>query len=323
MQTSYYTDKSKIINSSGLGYLDFRAGLRARYGIVWRDIALAYIVLVPALVAAILMQQWYPGLWMLTVPIAALIIGGAIAYLHLFMHEAAHFNIAADKTNNDLLANIFIGILTGLDVKFYRVMHAAHHRYLGTVQDTEKSYFDAITPMLILDLVTGLKVLKVLLVRKKNMIRHEGQETGGHLVRRSQVVFATSMLLHATLAGCLALAGYWQAGAAWLLGAGVGYPLLSVIRQIMEHRRPDADSSIDYNMTDHGEMHRIFGDSLLSRMLGPAGFNRHLLHHWDPMVSYTCFAEMEAYLMDTEMREYLQASQTTYSRTFLILLRGQ
>lgn len=321
MEASYHTDKSKIINSSGTRYVDFRARLHARYGIVWRDISLAYIALLLALAGAMLMQRQYPWLWMVTVPAGAVIIGGAIAYLHLFMHEAAHFNIAADKTNNDRLANIFIGILTGLDVKFYRVMHAAHHRYLGTVQDTEKSYFDAITPMLIIDLVTGLKVLKVLLLRKKNMIRHEGQEIGGHLVRRSQMVFAASMLLHAIMAGCLALAGYWQAGAAWLLGVGVGYPLLSVLRQITEHRRLDADGSVDYNVTDHGEMHRMFGDSLLSRLLGPAGFNRHLIHHWDPQVSYTRFAEVETFLMDTDMRDYLQASQTTYSRTFLSLLR--
>ena len=35
------------------------------------------------------------------------------------------------------------------------------------------------------------------------------------------------------------------------------------------------------------------GDGPLASTLGGAGFNRHLLHHWEPKISYTRFRELE------------------------------
>jgi hypothetical protein len=46
--------------------------------------------------------------------------------------------------------------------------------------------------------------------------------------------------------------------------------------------------------------------------LGAAGFNRHLLHHWDPAVSYTQFDAMEKFMMQTQYRAMIEARRTTY-----------
>ena len=55
--------------------------------------------------------------------------------------------------------------------------------------------------------------------------------------------------------------------------------------------------------------------------LGGAGFNRHLLHHWDPGVSCTQLAALEAYLAGTEAAPSLQQRRTTYAATARRLLR--
>jgi hypothetical protein len=54
------------------------------------------------------------------------------------------------------------------------------------------------------------------------------------------------------------------------------------------------------------------GTDWLSVVIGSAGFNRHLLHHWDPSVSYTRFDEMEAFLAETSVAPLMQSRQVTY-----------
>ena len=73
---------------------------------------------------------------------------------------------------------------------------------------------------------------------------------------------------------------------------------------------------VDYASVPHGETNRIFGDGIMSAMLGGAGFNRHLLHHWDPQLSYTRLRDLEAFLLETELAASVEDSRTTYGRAF-------
>lgn len=64
-------------------------------------------------------------------------VGYWIAYLQLFLHEGAHWNLAADRETSDRICNLCVGWLAGIDVKRYRKIHFQHHRALGTTEDSE------------------------------------------------------------------------------------------------------------------------------------------------------------------------------------------
>jgi fatty acid desaturase len=58
---------------------------------------------------------------------------------------------------------------------------------------------------------------------------------------------------------------------------------------------------------------------LVASTFGAAGFNRHLIHHWDPQLSYTVLPEVEKYLMNTIVRDKLIERKTSYIKTFVEL----
>jgi hypothetical protein len=90
----------------------------------------------------------------------------------------------------------------------------------------------------------------------------------------------------------------------------------------LEHRDENARRDVDYAHTPHGAINRLFGDGPLASTLGGAGFNRHLIHHWEPQISYTRLREVEQFLMETPAAEDLRHRQTTYVRTFARLFRS-
>ena len=54
---------------------------------------------------------------------AAFLAGFWLSFIQLFVHEAAHYNIHPNKKTNDFLANIFIGLILGINIKCYRKTH--------------------------------------------------------------------------------------------------------------------------------------------------------------------------------------------------------
>jgi hypothetical protein len=98
------------------------------------------------------------------------------------------------------------------------------------------------------------------------------------------------------------------------------FPFLGAVRQLLEHRDDEADANIDYTQIAHGPFTRIFGSGPFSSTFGGAGFNRHLLHHWEPNVSYTNLSQLEEFLAGTEMQPTMNGRRATYSGVFLRFL---
>ena len=108
----------------------------------------------------------------------------------------------------------------------------------------------------------------------------------------------------------------------WLAGLIIVFPVFATIRQLMEHRDIHASGKINYQDTDHGKISRLFGEGLIDSSFGGAGFNKHLLHHWDPSVSYTRLREVENFLMNCpETSGIIQQSKTSYLKTFIALFK--
>ena len=112
---------------------------------------------------------------------------------------------------------------------------------------------------------------------------------------------------------------YWVAGI-WLLGFGAFFPFFGALRQLLEHRSEWASCKTDYTRTAHGKTNRIFSGNAFAAAFGSAGFDRHLLHHLEPQISYTNLYELEKYLSNTSIATQLKKHKTTYFNAFISLL---
>lgn len=310
-------DKNIIISSKGVSYRDFKAAMKPRYKVVWAQLLAGHLALAAIAVTLIFAEQKLSVFWLVPLAAAAAIaIGYIIAYIILFFHEAAHFNLARERGRNDLFANLSIGCFLGQNIKDYRIVHFDHHRYLGQPNDTEHTYFDPLNTRFIVELLLGIKPLKIMLKREKVLAANA--ETREKAVSKS---FFNKYLLggiafHLAILCAGLLAGSWSFVGAWIAGVALFFPFFSGLRQLLEHRDENADASVDYTKMPHGAATRIFGDNIFAATFGGAGFNNHLLHHWDPQVSCTRLRELKEFLIDTEAGEIIKESETGYLKTF-------
>lgn len=298
--------KARVMAETLGQYQQVRQGLAPDYGRVRRDVALGYIALAFVLVLAGTAGGLVAGLAAATA--GAVAVGFLVAYLQLFIHEAAHYNLAADRAANDRIANRFICWQVGTDIASYRRTHWEHHRSLGTATDTEVSYTNRLSLRFLIEMLTGVHALRVFLGRNK-VAPASGKAGGG------MKPLAIGASIHLVLIAGLVALGAWPAALAWIGGMGIFFPFFATLRQLLEHRPRDGEGG-------GAAVNRLFGDGPFARIFGGAGFNRHLLHHMEPQLSYTRLREFEAFLMTTSAREELDARRTTYGRAFADLIRS-
>jgi fatty acid desaturase len=322
-------DRSALRDSRDRPFKELRRALTPRWGRVWLDIGAGYLVITATLLALAWLGRAVPAwdaLWILG---GAAVLGYTIAFVQLFLHEAVHFNLAPGRALNDGLANLFLGWMIGQDVRAYRKVHFEHHRHLGTTRDSEPSYFEALDARFIWQGLLGVKLLKVFTGRRELVADARApagdaaDELGGRRRRLGMLAVGGALNLALVVVPVLpTFGGRWIVGVAWALGMAAVHPFVNALRNLLEHRGFEARRDVDYARVDHGPVTRMFGGGPLASTLGGAGFNRHLLHHWEPQLSYTRFAELEAYLLDTPAAPIFRDATTTYARAFVRLLRA-
>ena len=313
--------RSSLVDRQGRTFPDFRRSLTPRYRIVWFHIAIGWLMVASTATALVIGEDHMAGE---LVGQLALIVFGAVAigfwlhFLLLFQHEGSHYNLAANRSMNDWLTNAAVGIFVGEDVRNYRKVHLDHHRYLGTQRDTEHSYFEPLDVRFFLRSLSGLRMFRVIAARWATI---EHTTDGVDVARPSHLtpVFLIAMTFNGAIVLIGALTDHWVFSVSWILASLMVLPLLISVRQLLEHRSESADPTVDYTKFPHGAVNRLFGVGPLASTLGAAGFNRHLLHHWDAGVSYTRLGELERFLLDTEFGSALRQRQTTYVSTLWTL----
>ena len=322
--------RGKLTDDAGQDYKAFRATLKPDFRRAWRDLLPAHAAIAATLVALVTAQPMFPGAIAQAglVPAGAAVLGALFNYINLFQHEAAHYGLHPDRAANDRLGYAFVGIFLGVDMAAYRKNHFEHHRALGEPGDTEHTYFDAPGWGLVFGLLSGTYALRKALT-SRYLLGATGDAApaaggaapaaGGAARRRSYLPLAGGLAFHAAIVGALLALGAWAAAAAWVLGMAAVFPLLGAMRQVLEHRAEEASAAVDYARVPHGATSRLFGDGPFASFYGAAGFNRHLLHHFEPAVSYTRLAELEAFLRRTAVAPYLESRTTTYFRTLRAL----
>lgn len=296
----------------------FRRGLAPRYDAVWRDVAVSYLCIgLGVVVHAAIALRAGNAVGLVLAPLAALWIGYWVAGLMCFMHEAAHFNLHADKARNDRLANLLICSLIGEQVARYRAVHWHHHLHLGDINDSEVSYHQAPTPRFVVEALCGIQALRVL--TRRGVLAPDA--AAAPIAGRVRGLLR-GFVLHGSVLAILVALGAWSTALAWVLAIGMIYPFANAMRQLLEHRSASAVAGVDYTRVAHGPVNRLFGTDLFSRTFGPAGFNRHLLHHWYPAASYTTFDELERFWMRSALAPRLDDARTTYWAAWRALTRS-
>jgi fatty acid desaturase len=317
--TSFNKVKSEIENSQGMNYADFLRTLKPDFKRAQRDLFFGHL----ALIATVLVLCLLPfNTWLQSIlggVIGSVLIGYTFAYIQLFIHEAAHYNMAATKENNERIGDLAIGILVGVSIKDYRKVHFQHHRALGTTHDSENSYFFPFNVIMICKMLSGVRVLEVVLNRKKIVSTVKKDEP---TKPRISGPLLAGLVLHISILGFLLFAHQWVALFSWGIGIAIVFPFCGAVRQILEHRSLDASAQIDYREVDHGAMTRIFGDDIFSRTFGAAGFNKHLIHHWEPRLSYTVYDKVLTYMSDTQLADIIEKRSSSYGRVFIDLLKS-
>src|SRR2546423_1014410 len=88
--------KSDLVDNAGVRFKEFRTTLTPQWTAVWLRIGTAWI----ALILCNLFLIYVPGsslsIRTIEVAFAATLIGFILAYLQLFIHEAAHYNLYPD-----------------------------------------------------------------------------------------------------------------------------------------------------------------------------------------------------------------------------------
>ncbi|HWP64569.1 MAG TPA: fatty acid desaturase [Candidatus Limnocylindria bacterium] len=302
----------------GTSFAEFRRTLTPRYAHAWLDLAGRWLLLGGGFAGMCLASARLGAAAAWLVLPAAVWIGFWFASIVLFMHEAAHFQLHRDKATNDRLANLLVCWMTGDDVRSYRALHWQHHLHLGDPEDTEVSYHHAPTLRYALETLLFVHAWRVL--RSHQSTPADGADEPRRHARG--VPLLRGLVVHGALLAGPLWAGWWPAVAAWVLGVTVGFPYFSALRNQLEHRSLTARSDVDYTKVPHGTVNRMFRRSLFARAFGSVGFDRHLLHHWDPSISYTRFDDLERFLMTTSLAPEIDAARTTYLETWRRLATG-
>ena len=259
---TFHRIRSRLTDAAGNSYTEFMRGLQPDYPRVMRDIAFGYAMLfVSGSICVALGSTHVP----VAIPIAvgAVLFGYWIAYLQLFIHEAAHFNLAATKSESDRRGNLLIAWMVGTSVAKYRKVHFQHHRALGTVADSEYSYFFPLNLVFLVKSLCGIRALEVLLDRSRGERLpkrssghpHPGSTNGSlHADNASNdgsgLMMIVGLLAHGFILVLAWRVGSWPLVAAWVLGVGVAFPFFGAIRPLLEHRNDLAQATIDYRRAD-------------------------------------------------------------------------
>lgn len=317
--------RGALVDGQGRDYKAYRATLKPDYARVWRELAPVHLLIAATVAGLALAQPGLPlGGQLALVPLGATVLGALINYVVLFLHEGAHHGLHPDRATNDRLTYALIGIFIGAHVATYRANHFEHHRKLGEPGDTEHSYFEAPTPGFLIRSLTGVRTLTMALGQRYLLgARDPGPATAQAPKKPLPWSLLGGLAFHGAVVGGLLLAGAWAAAAAWVGAMGLVFPTLGSLRQILEHRDERADPQADYSQIPHGATSRIFKGGLFTAFFGGAGFDRHLLHHFEPAVSYTRLPELEAFLRDTPLAGYLETRTTSYGRTLRALMEDR
>jgi fatty acid desaturase len=133
-------------------------------------------------------------------------------------------------------------------------------------------------------------------------------------------MLVAGFVFHISFLGYFIYSHLWLAIASWVLIFFSFFPLFNGIRQLLEHRSDINSDYLNPASTENTKLSRLFNNSIIAKTFGSAGFNRHLLHHLEPQISYTNLGQLEEFLLHTELADEILQTETTYRKAFIKLI---
>lgn len=244
-------------------------------------ILLEWLCIVVTLRVALAVDDWRLYL------VAAIIISTRQHALFILYHDATHYHLTRRRTVNDFLINVAIGIPGTVPVEFYRPLHLAHHRHVGTAQDPERRFLYqnqrwTFRPLDTLSLSRQLAGDLLLLNTLRTMRAY--RRAGGAVVRPTAPMLAAG-LVWALIVGWLV---YLCSAKTLMLLAALWFGPLFTLSVLLQKLRSFAEHSggpgvtPDWNDWTYswwvGWMGRIF--------IWPYHINLHLQHHRNPNTAW-------------------------------------
>lgn len=312
---------SGITNTSGVTYGDFRKTLKVRYSQIQLGIVFSFL----SIFMLIYLSDKTKNLVLLS--IIAICLSLTEHRILNVLHEGSHYLLSKSRNFNDFFCNIFAGWFVLSDVDQYRITHIEHHRNLGSEFDPENAHMEKLDLTWLISLFSGFNTLRRMGVRTKsrNNLGPRAQAKLRHLL-----VPVIGLLLHALVVVVVYKYLSLHVLILWVVATFVLTPALGILRNLLEHKYVEGvDAAIWYQIVGREKPEdvvktvttRTFTRSLLSRLYGSMGFTRHLLHHWDPSISFANLGLVHNFLLETPLEENLRKVDSTFTSTFIHLWR--
>ncbi len=314
---------SKLTNGNGELYRDFRKKLKPNYFRIQLSILATFLSCIALTVVMISSEMFWLLLIIAVIPLSLL----QLRLLNV-IHEGAHYLLAPNRRANDLFCNVFAGWFFVVAVDQYRITHIEHHRNLGEPGDPENAHMDELDFTWLVSAFSGIRTLKTLLLRKK--IRHDvTKEREKNSSPSHWLVPFCGGLIHLMILRIIAEDGISFGETCWIVATYFVTPGLGMLRNLLEHRYVgNVDPSVwDALLDKPGAVKvtpattRTFTKSILSQFYGSMGFTRHLLHHWDPSISFQNLKEVHNFILESSIGSLVASTDTTFTRQFAALWR--
>ncbi|GAB2870763.1 fatty acid desaturase [Paraburkholderia jirisanensis] len=219
--------------------------------------------------------------------LAALVIATRQNALFILYHDATHYQLTRRRRANDFLINTAIGVPGLVPVEFYRPLHLAHHREVGTPRDPERQFLYYAQPWQFRPLdafALARQLLGDLLVL--NMVRNMAayRRSNPQPVRLRMPFFAASAVWIAIVATLVSICSAHTLAIVALLWFG---PLLTLSVMIQKIRSMAEHSGGPFETPGWADWTYSWRVGCLGRLLlWPYHINLHVQHHRSPAIPW-------------------------------------
>ncbi|MFM0649542.1 fatty acid desaturase [Paraburkholderia bryophila] len=219
--------------------------------------------------------------------LAALVIATRQHALFILYHDATHYHLTRRRRANDFLINTAIGVPGLVPVEFYRPLHLAHHREVGTPRDPERQFLYDGQPWQFRPLgafALARQLLGDLLVL--NMVRNMAayRRSNPQPIRLGKPFLAATVVWIAIVATLVATCSAHTLGIIVLLWFG---PLLTLSVMIQKIRSMAEHSGGPHATPGWADWTYSWRVGWLGRvLLWPYHINLHLQHHRSPAIPW-------------------------------------
>ena len=312
---------ASVTNKSGVTYGEFRKTLHVNFFKVQLGIVCSFLSLFVFLVIG---NQTSNLLVLFLLTICLSLTQHRILNV---VHEGAHYLLSKSRKFNDIFCNFFAGWFVLCDVDQYRLTHIEHHRNLGSEFDPENAHMEKLDLTWLISLISGFNTVRRISIRNR---ARNNLGTRGTAKTRHLFIPVLGILLHILILLLIYNLFGIQVLIVWFFSTFFLTPALGILRNLLEHKYVEGvDSEIWYQIIGRSRPDnlipnvttRTFTKSMISRVYGSMGFTRHLLHHWDPSISFSKLDEVHRFFLQTPLEVNLRKVDSTFTSTFIHLWR--